>query len=230
MLEEPPRIERIVSSRGINLADTATILQAYLSSIDDFHKPTPIDEGEGDETAAIGETGNNHDGNATPRKSRQEIEDENLLQQLTATTSNSGNSISDDVYERLKIISDSIVAELSGKPLSVVDAGRKGGGSAVEYDNMNEEGDTNVDGAEEFLQELKEAERNHAMNSPEEQPVQDGQQQQHQQHKQSKKDKKKDKKAKKAAKKAKKEMKRKAKEMNDTCDQTGNKRVKLEHN
>ncbi|KAL7468628.1 hypothetical protein ACHAXS_008869 [Conticribra weissflogii] len=230
-MEEPPRIERIISSRGINLADTATILQAYLCSIDDFHKSSPIDEGAADETAANGETGSNHDGNATPRKSRQEIEDDTLLRQLTATTGNSGNSISDDVYERLKMIGDSIVAELSGKPLSVVNARRDGGGSAADENYMNQEGDTNLDGAEEFLRELEEAERDRAVNADEEQPVQgDGAKEDQRQRKQSRKEKKKEKKAKKAAKKAKKEMKRKANEMNDAGDQPGNKRVKLENN
>ena len=54
-MEEPPKIERIVSSQGVSLSDTATILKAYLANIDQHHHHQPADsnvapyEEEGDE-------------------------------------------------------------------------------------------------------------------------------------------------------------------------------------
>lgn len=232
-MEEPPKIERIVSSQGVSLSDTATILKAYLANIDQHHHHQPADsnvapyEEEGDEEDI---TNNNTDNksktnNTTPRKSRQEREEEALIAQMDQLVNNnntnkskSGSMISDDVYERLKMITQSICAEVEGKPIR----------SAREFDNqveMKEEEQSSLNnGANDFLAELEETER---LAKEEE-----GEEQQKQQPTPAiltHRDKKKEKKAKKSAKKAKKEAKRKAKEMEveDIANNDAVKRVKV---
>ena len=228
-MEEPPKIERIVSSQGVSLSDTATILKAYLANIDQHHHHQPADsnvapyEEEGDEEDI---TNNNTDksntNNTTPRKSRQEREEEALIAQMDQlvnnnnnTKSKSGSMISDDVYERLKMITQSICAEVEGKPIR----------SAREFDNqveMKEEEQSSLNnGANDFLAELEETER---LAKEEVQQKQQPTPPAILTHR----DKKKEKKAKKSAKKAKKEAKRKAKEMEDIANNDAVKRVKVE--
>lgn len=221
-MEEPPKIERIVSSRGISLSDTATILKAYLANIDQhYHRPVdnnvaPYEE-EGDEEDI---TNNNTDSksntnNTTSRKSRQEREEEALIAQMDHLVSNDNNKsksgmISDDVYERLKMITQSICAEVEGKPIR----------NQVE---MKEEEQSSLNnGTNDFLAELEETERLAKEEEDEEQ------QRQSPKPALTHRDKKKEKKAKKSAKKAKKEAKRKAKEMEDIANYDAMKRVKVE--
>ncbi|KAL9188373.1 hypothetical protein ACHAXT_006751 [Thalassiosira profunda] len=217
-MEEPPKIERIVASRGVSLSDTASILKRYISTIDQHHlhheAATPADDDLDDDldeaisNAIDAET-------ATPtRKSRQELEEERLIAQMDRLADTNKTTISDDVYERLKMITDSICAEVEGKPLSASAAKKR---AAKKRAVKMEEGaqDVNIDeGAEEFLADLEEVERaEEEAETPQQTPTQ------------TKRDKKKEKKAKKAAKKAKKEAKRKAKELEG---QSSAKKVKVE--
>ena len=119
-MEEPPRIEKITSSRGISLSDTATILHSFIETLDqdssalsreDTAKPIPA------ETAAAAAAGSTNNWN-TPRKTREQIEEETILKQfdLLSKQINSG-LVSDDTYERLKLIRDSIAGEARGAPV-----------------------------------------------------------------------------------------------------------------
>lgn len=131
-MEEPPKIERIISSRGASLSGAAAILQTYVSNIDQYHYHQDdypsVNNGRNNLTATPREdraTTENEDGEKSecnPRKSRQEREEESLLAQMdqlaNSSKSLSAGMISDDVYERLKMISDSLYAEVGGKTLS----------------------------------------------------------------------------------------------------------------
>mmetsp|Transcript_28759 Transcript_28759/g.61331 ORF Transcript_28759/g.61331 Transcript_28759/m.61331 type:complete len:225 (-) Transcript_28759:146-820(-) len=209
-MEEPPKIERIVSSKGISLSDTATILKAYLSNIDQHHHEVPpLDKDNEDEQDATTSNEDN-DKNKTPRKSRHDWEEEALIAQMDALVNNKSSSgmMSDDVYERLKMITKSICAEVDGVPLSASGMTAAAAAASEKSSDTDKQQSTEVkveveeqiddNGAFDFLAELEEAER--------------VEQQQHQVG-ESKRDKKKEKKAKKSAKKAKKDAKRKAKEM-----------------
>ena len=113
-MEEPPRIEKITSSRGISLSDTATILQSFINTLDNDHGRSSQD-GSFKISAASEST---PDKMNTPRKTRQEIEEESILRQFDLLSKQVNSSlVSDDTYERMKLIRDSIVAEASGKPL-----------------------------------------------------------------------------------------------------------------
>ena len=121
-MEEPPRIEKITSSRGISLSDTATILHSFIETLDqdssalsreDTAKPVPAENA----TAAAAVAGSTNNWN-TPRKTREQIEEETILKQfdLLSKQINSG-LVSDDTYERLKLIRDSIAGEARGAPV-----------------------------------------------------------------------------------------------------------------
>lgn len=217
-MEEPPKIERIVSSKGISLSDTAILLQAYLSNIDQHHHEVPPldkdseDNNEQDATT----TPNDADGQTkiqTPRKTREDWEAEALIAQMDALVNNKSSSgmMSDDVYERLKMITKSICAEVDGVPLSA--SGIIASKNEKELEAKEEQEQTeNDNGASDFLAQLEEAER---------------MEQQQKTVGESKRDKKKEKKAKKSAKKSAKKAKRKAKEVEDG-DSADLKRAKVE--
>ena len=224
-MEEPPKIDRIISSQGISLSDTASILNAYLSNIE--HLQYGGLEATADAlllsgkstTADGGISENSHN------KSRQEREEEALIaqmDQLTNTKSSSSSSsssvgrmISDDIYERLKLITQSICAEVEGKPYTTTTS-RMMTDDNVASDNGIDMGDISdingatTRGADEFLAELDEAQ--HRLEQEEEEQKRQEKKLQVSRSSQmmTKKDKKKEKKAKKAAKKAKKEAKRKS--------------------
>mmetsp|Transcript_47035 Transcript_47035/g.99967 ORF Transcript_47035/g.99967 Transcript_47035/m.99967 type:complete len:202 (+) Transcript_47035:168-773(+) len=201
-MEEPPKIERIISSRGVSLADTAVILKSYLSGIDRYHhhdsRPTTTSEQE--------ETTSNENGEETPRQSRREREEEALIAQMDQLVNekSSEGMISDDVYERLKMISESISAEVEGRPWSA-------SGHAAAPGKPRETGndDERDEGASDFLADLEDAERLEAKELERQQVQQQPEQRRQQPPRsdKSKRDRKKEKKAKKAAKKAKKEAK-----------------------
>lgn len=246
-MEEPPKIERIISVQGVTLSDTATILKTYLADIDQYHHhPSVVDSNSPEHGAATvtqedqtpQPKGNDKYSHDTPRKSRQEREEEALIAQMDRLVDDklSSGMISDDVYERLKMISDSICAEVEGRPWSasgVVAAAL----AAVTQEELGDDDDDDEqevaeqnddDGAGAFLAELEGAVKLEQQGGDLEQ------QQQHQQQptpNKSKRDKKKEKKAKKAAKKAKKDAKRKSKEMEVVGDEDlarASKRVKTE--
>lgn len=200
-MEEPPKIERLLSSRGIALKDAANILKSYVEAID--HVPRkPVDI-----TTVHPSTSDDQgsDGNQKNKTSRQDIEEERETERLLVEINQldpKKSSISDDVYERLQMIMKSMVGEAEGRPVSAVgvyvaakaaeksgsiDDNNEGDGGAVQQLGNNEEDD--------FVKELEEAAR-----------LEMGHTQQQQQDEYEKK--KKDKKAKKAAKKAKKEAKK----------------------
>ncbi len=222
-MEEPPKIECIVASQGISIYDTSTILKSYLSSLDQYHKggdehadsmddtkPSADEEG-GEDTEEGGDSSK-----TPPRKSREERQEEALIAQMDQLVNGNSSSgmISDDVYERLKMITKSITAEAEGRTISAASgtASKSGirSGEEVEEEVQQQEDDS---GANEFLAELEEAEKLQQEEETE------------QNVEQTNRDKKKAKKAKKAAKKAKKEAKRKARESEGAND---SKRVKLE--
>mmetsp|Transcript_17571 Transcript_17571/g.35086 ORF Transcript_17571/g.35086 Transcript_17571/m.35086 type:complete len:227 (-) Transcript_17571:195-875(-) len=205
-MEEAPKIERLISSRGIALSDAANILKSYVAIIDHHHGPRKPSSA--DDIAPSSDDGGDDD---TNKKSRQDLaeekEEERLLARLgqldpKESLNNRLGSISEDVYERLRMIMESVCGEAEGRVVSAVgvyasaktveQSGGEGGGVNEEVDN----------GEDEFMKELEEAERLEAdqLQEPreeEEQPQQIDYDQ-----------KKKDKKAKKAAKKAKKEAKK----------------------
>jgi hypothetical protein len=208
-MEEPPKIERLISSRGIALSDAANILKSYVAIIDHLHAP-PRKQLSADDAAFPSSSDNNmYGGDDTNKKSRQELaeekEEERLLAKLNQldpkeSSNNRLGLISDDVYERLQMIMESLCGEAEGRMVSAV--GAYGSSKAVEQSGadevaVKEEFDS---GEDEFMKELEEAER-----------LETDQQQQQQQQQPNQTDyeqKKKDKKAKKAAKKAKKEAKK----------------------
>mmetsp|Transcript_37785 Transcript_37785/g.61745 ORF Transcript_37785/g.61745 Transcript_37785/m.61745 type:complete len:231 (+) Transcript_37785:221-913(+) len=221
-MEEPPKIERIISTQGVSLSDTATILKTYVSNIDQYHHHPdvqPLVDNDDNEHAITSQeeqaSSNDHDKKAeTPRKSRQEREEEALIAQMDQLVNNksSAGMISDDVYERLKMITKSICAEVDGKPLSVcgVTAVSSRGDSGKSAELGEEEQNDEADG---FL----------ALEDGLRLEREEQEQQQQPQEDTPKQDKKEEKKAKKSAKKeeksAKKAAKRKAKETEDTSGQ-----------
>ena len=223
-MEEPPKIDRIISSQGISLSDTASILNAYLSNIEHLQyggleatSDTLLLSGKST-TADGGISENAHN------KSRQEREEEALIAQMdqltntkssSSSSSSAGRMISDDIYERLKLIAQSICAEVEGKPYTTT-TNRMMTDDNVASDNGIDMGDISdingatTRGADEFLAELDEAQ--HRLEQEEEEQKRQEKKLQVSRSSQmmTKKDKKKEKKAKKAAKKAKKEAKRKS--------------------
>ena len=247
-MEEPPKVERLLSSRGISLSNAANILKSYVSIIDEHHGPV-VDPSSSSPANNIGQ-------NDTLKSQQQqqqqddiaeEKEEERLLarrNQLDPTTSNTNNrlggSISEDVYERLRMIMESVVAESEGRVVSAVGVYAK---SKEADGNLNEEGGDGVmegevenNGQEdEFMKELEEAERLETEYNQEaeehqkvEQPKIEEEEPQQQQQKIDYEQKKKDKKAKKAAKKAKKEAKKRKASSGGGDGANEEKRVKVE--
>jgi hypothetical protein len=196
-MEEPPRIEHIVSSRGISISDTAAILQAFLATLDNHHF-APQDHAEAEKTTTASDSNSWN----TPRKSRQEMEEESILKQFDLISKQfESRLVSDDTYERLKMIRDSILGEASGRPVlpsEVVKVTQRenAGIDKGHVDNENHESEEIIDETQQFIAELHEAERD--LNRKEKE----------QQEQKRRKEAKLAKKEKKAAKKAKKEEKR----------------------
>lgn len=202
----------------MSLSDTASILKTYTSNIDQHHHEVPsldADDNDDDEIAASTEDG--AEKAKTPRKSREDWEAEALIAQMDALVNNKSSTgmMSDDVYERLKMITKSICAEVDGVPLSA--SGMAAGSKSSKHKDLAaeeaEEEQPNDNGAGAFLAQLEEAER------LEQQQKTVGE---------TKREKKKEKKAKKSAKKAKKDAKRKAKEIEDGADGADLKKTKVE--
>lgn len=259
-MEEPPRIDRIISSQGVSLVDAASLLKSFLLDIDQYHGHHHHHRRDGDGGRDIGDSllssdetraderrpttsANNNDGGTgtglndnAVRRTWQEREEEALIAQMDqlAAGNNSATGVSDDVLERLGMITRSICAEVEGRPLSASGVLMTSGISNKDgYEStreIEEMGGRNDDiGDDDFLAGSEEAEGS----APEERRRQK-RQQQHQQRPREEdmvvntnKDKKKEKKAKKAAKKAKKDAKRKAKELGDSHEKNDSKRVKL---
>ena len=244
-MEEPPKIERLLSSRGISLSNAANILKSYVSIIDHHSHHHPVDPSSSSSSSA------NNGGQEDTLKSQQqqqdiaeEKEEERLLARLnqldpTSNTNNRlGGSISEDVYERLRMIMESVVAESEGRVVSAVGVYAKSKKGADGGNNNNEEGgegemmEGENDGQDEFMKELEEAERleteyNQKVEEPkieEDEPQQEQQEQQKIDYEQKKKDKK----AKKAAKKAKKEAKKRKASSGGGDGANEEKRVKVE--
>ena len=223
-MEEPPKVERIVSSKGVSIADAASLLKSFLSKIDQYdgnhhHNTRENDddffyindglfglESRKDNTVAATATATS---TTTPRKSWEEREEEALIAQMDklANANNNSSGISDDVLERLRMITKSICAEVDGKHLSasgmLMNAAVAAAG-VVASSTREEEGQQ---------QETS----NYFSDKSRDDPIDDSWEQQHQpQHPhiaeievaKTKKDKKEEKKATKAAKKARKEAKR----------------------
>ncbi len=208
-MEEAPKIERLISSRGITLSDASKILKSYVAIIDHHDGPHKLSSSsDGDAPSS-----SNNGGDDTNKRSRQDLaeerEEERLLarlNQLDPKESNRLGSISEDVFERLRMIMESVVGEAEGRVVSAVGVYASKGEGGENDEGVKEELD---DGQDEFMRELEEAERleTEQLQEPreEEQPQQPQEPQQQQIDYEQKK---KDKKAKKAAKKAKKEAKK----------------------
>lgn len=253
-MEEPPRIERILSSQGISLSDTASILNSYLSNIDRYHQYLAAVDTSSSTVPSYEEipdkiSENNIIKGGKPNKSRQEREEEALIAQMDQLANMNSSSktavgmISDDIYERLKLIAKSIRAELEGEPLSAsgmmtdtasalaIDSGGNGG-EEEEGERSDENTGDNGDGflllweAGDLLKQGNQQKLQEGLQQTSQTMKDQAKPQEEQIHaSQSKKDKKREKKAKKAAKKAKKEAKRKAK---SGYDKGESKRIKLD--
>jgi hypothetical protein len=235
-MEEPPKVERIVSSRGVSIADAASMLKSFLSKIDQYDDNHHYYERENNvhdedlfynvvaDAAATttppstSTTPRYENGSKSPtRKSWEEREEEALIAQmdkLANANNNSTSGISDDVLERLRMITKSICAEVDGKHLSA--SGMLMNASVTAASSTREE-DHDVDAVMHYFNEGQQHETNNYFSVKSEDPIDDSWEQQHPpQHPhiaeievaKTKKDKKKEKKAKKAAKKARKEAKR----------------------
>jgi len=203
-MEEAPKIERVVASQGISISDTAKILTSYLSKVNHHTQGINFNETSKDDNANLDydEDANNK---SPIRKSKQEREEDALIAQMDQlANSKSSGMISDDIYERLKQITQSITAEVEGRTISAcgLDNDNKEQNEGSD-DNVNE---TTDDGANDFRAGLEQLDK---------QNKQQQEQQQADTTPKSHREKKKAKKDKKAAKKAKKEAKRKAKEMEE---------------
>jgi hypothetical protein len=153
-MEEAPKIERLITSRGITLSDAASILSSYVAIIDSAaspHKMTSpaFDHNDNDASTPDTNQANNHStelGILSPRQRQEQNEERETgrllakLNQLDPASSNNlryfGGSISDDVYERLHMIMKSMVGEAEGKPVSAV--------KVYNNSNNNDDGDNNV--------------------------------------------------------------------------------------
>ncbi|KAL3803126.1 hypothetical protein HJC23_003401 [Cyclotella cryptica] len=222
-MEEPPRIEHIVSSRGISISDTASILQAFLATLDNNHV-APQDRGE----AMNVTSSNDHNNWNTPRKSRQEKEEESILKQFDLISKQfESRLVSDDTYERLKLIRDSLVGESTGRPVlpsEVVKSTQRDDAETNNGDgahNDNTESQEIIDGTQQFIAELYEAEQD--LDGQITRELEEGERR-----REAKKAKKEKKAAKKARKEAKKERREKRKAESASGDGGGKKRVKIE--
>jgi len=202
MMEEAPKIERVVASQGISISDTAKILSSYLSKVNHHHHQSiNFNETSKDDNTNLD---NDEDANnkSPIRKSKQEREEDALIAQMDQlANSKSSGMISDDIYERLKQITQSITAEVEGRTISACGLDK----NKDSDDNVNT---TTDDGVNDFQAGQSEK------HTKQQQEVQVKQQQADTTPK-SHREKKKAKKDKKAAKRAKKEATRKAKEMEE---------------
>lgn len=221
-MEEPPRIEKVTSSRGVSLSDTATILQSFIDTLDNDHG-TSSHDGTTKTSAAAAAAANGSAGKYnTPRKTRQELEEESILKQfdLLSRQINSG-LVTDDTYERLKLIRDSMAGEVCGKPLlpsQVKKVDDDGAADSAEnavggdYDDApikEEEEEKNIDESQQFINELNKVEDDLIRQEEDER-------------------RKKAKKAKKEKKKAKKEAKREKRRASRESNGNSEKRIKVE--
>lgn len=232
-MEEAPKIERLITSRGITLSDAASILSSYVAIIDSAASPHKTSPAFDDASTPDTNQANNHStelGILSPRQRQEQNEEREAgrllakLNQLDPASSNNryfGGSISDDVYERLHMIMKSMVGEAEGKPVSAV---------KVYNNSNNNDGDNNnvvsseAAGAEKeqsgeqleeshgedaFMKELEEAEQQRLLVEPTDDDDKSPEEETSQSIQQvDYEQKKKDKKAKKAAKKAKKDAKK----------------------
>lgn len=219
-MEEPPKVERIVSSRGVSIADAASLLKSFLSKIDEFDYNHHFGrESRKDTVAAAATTSTTtpqyENGKSPPRKSWEEREEEALIAQmdkLANANNNSTTGISDDVLERLRMISKSICAEVDGKHLSA--SGMLMNAAVAASSTRENHG---VAAAMHYFNEGQQHETTRYFSVKTNDPIDDSWEEQHiPQHPhiaeievaKTRKEKKKEKKAKKAAKKARKEAKR----------------------
>jgi hypothetical protein len=220
-MEEPPRIENVTSSRGASLSDAGSILDSFINTLDSQGQGAsqPIDAKPS--TPAKAAAGTSSTAAVTPRKTRAELEEESILKQFDLLSKQNTGLVSDDTYERLKLIRDSIVGEVEGRVLKPSLLKKK---EAVESNGVDEfdehrynaynEDDQEVDESQQFINELEEVEQELVAREEE-----------------SRRSAKKAKKEKKSAKKAKKEAKKKRKQDSLRESEAGGvseKRIKLE--
>src|SRR5210317_875510 len=122
-MEEAPKIERLITSRGITLSDAASILSSYVAIIDSAASPHKTSPAFDDASTPDTNQANNHStelGILSSRQRQEQNEEREAgrllakLNQLDPASSNNryfGGSISDDVYERLHMIMKSMVGE-----------------------------------------------------------------------------------------------------------------------
>jgi hypothetical protein len=212
-MEEPPRIEKVTSSRGVSLADAGSILDSFINTLDSqgHGASQAIDASPSTPTKA--EAATSTTAAATPRKSYAELEEESILKQFDLLTKQNTGLVSDDTYERLKLIRDSIAGEVEGRVLKPSLLKKKD--DEHQYNSHIENyQDAGADESQQFINELEEAEQELIEREEE-----------------SRRSAKKAKKEKKSAKKAKKEAKKKRKQdsLRESEDgDVGEKRIKLE--
>lgn len=229
-MEEPPRIEKVTSSRGISLSDAGSILQSFIDTLDNDHDGTTSSHHDKPSSTPAVTATSSTNANTTPRKTRQEIEEEAILKQFDLLAAKPSGLVSDDTHERLKLIRDSILGEVTGKivlPSSVVkkigddvDATTTNGNSSGENTYWDDENGTNnvkeEEDGQQFINELNEAEEELQRQEDE------------MKRREAKRAKKEKKSAKKARKEARRESKRRGMEMSDGGGGGSNKRIKLE--
>ena len=206
-MEEAPKIERVVASQGISISDTAKILTSYLSKVNHHHHHQSINfnDTSKDDNTNLNDNGDDANNKSPIRKSKQEREEDALIAQMDQlANSKSSGMISDDIYERLKTITESITAEVEGRTISAC-------GLDKNNKEQNEGSDDNVNGttddvANDFRAGLEQLDKQNKQQQEQIQ-VKQPQQQQTDTTPKSHREKKKAKKDKKAAKKAKKEAK-----------------------
>ena len=250
-MEEAPKIERLITSRGITLSDAASILSSYVAIIDSAAAPHKTSPAFDDASTPDTNQANNHStelGILSPRQRQEQNEEREAgrllakLNQLDPASSNNryfGGSISDDVYERLHMIMKSMVGEAEGKPVSAVkvynnsnnnDGGDNNVVSSEAADAENEQSGEQLEenhGEDAFMKELEEAEQQRLLVEPtddddDKSPEEETSQSMQQVDYEQKK---KDKKAKKAAKKAKKDAKKRKASV--VCATDEKKRIKV---
>lgn len=207
-------MEEVTSSRGISLEDTASILQSFIDTLDNDQGASSEEDAAKSSsvtTAAVTAT--------TPRKTRKEIEEESILKQFDLLSKHINTGlVSDDTYERLKIIRDSLIGEATGRPLlpsqikrrDIMDETDEG------HDTIKNDEEGMLSGSRQFINELSEAEQN-SMKQDED----------------ARREAKRAKKEKKSAKKAKKEAKKEKREKRKAARESGGgdeKRIKAEPN
>ena len=181
-MEEPPKIEHLLSSRGISLSDAATILKSYVAIIDKHHAPrqpatasaaaSSNNDANNDNTNKNTDNDNNNNGQSRPDKeltSREEQEEERLLAKLnqldpineSSTTRGGIGTISEDVQERLHLIMKSVCGEAEGCVVSAVGVYHHGDSSSKSdvVETMDNGQTTTSIEEQDFRKELEEAEQ-----------------------------------------------------------------------